>query len=372
MYNVPFRIIAAAVLAIYALLQPTGNAFGDSRQIMWQRLLPATAVRQPRAIAIDPRGSATANKWAYTTDSVHQRVVKFGTGGKVLAAWQYGDLTRRGNAASIAIGISGDIFVANPADNRVSKFSPNGRLLARWSGFAGLRAIVVDQSGHIYLAENQTHWITELSPSGSVLQRWDTRTLWNGGSAGNPTGLAPGPSGTIYVSTRCAVGFTGTTCAPRVSYLAGERSLHGGSDLIDLLLPLRAGGLSGDQRGLVGLARGSGKIAPRDPCNNRFVTLQSITSDPRHRLYVAGLLWPRVDDAPGLGVALGPGEPGCTHDGIGPTWKHWSFAPANPTPIHGLAVDAQQHIYVSEGDRIWKSEARSYTPLLETRQVGGR
>jgi hypothetical protein len=349
--------VAAGLLSIRR--QPPISVASTAR---WQLVLSAPAVRLPRAIAIDQRGTAAGNKWAYTTDAANQRVVKFGTGGKVLASWQYGDPTRRGNAASITVGPDGSVYVANPADNAVSKFSPSGHLLSRWNGFGGLRDIVVDGSGNVYVAENQPHRITELSPTDQVLEHWDTRTLWNGTSTGNPLHLAIGADGAVYVSTRCQIR---ATCGQRVAYLSG-----GGSySYVHTLLPLRANGLTGDQRGLVGVAlpMGGAPVANRDRCNNRFAALESITGDPAGRLYVAGLLWPRDSAAPVFAVGLGPGQPGCTHDGIGPSWTRWPL----PLPdqarglsllghhmVHGLAVDGRGDVFVSQGDRIWKLAAR--------------
>jgi hypothetical protein len=337
----------------------TGRAAAGHAAVQWQLVLSSPVVRLPRALAIDQRGPATGAKWAYVTDSANQRVVKFGTGGKVLGSWQYGDPTRRGNAADITVGPDGSVFVANPFDNRVSKFSPDGRLLARWGGFGGLRAIVVDRHGNIYVAENQPHRITELSPFGQLLQRWDTRTLWNGTSTGNPLHLAIGPGGGVYVSTRC---FNSYTCSKRIDYLSG------GGYITHVLLPLRAHGLTGDGRGLVGIALpGGGEREPsRDACNNRFLALDSITSDSSGRLYVAGLLWPRTDAQPSFGVGLGPGQPGCSHDGVGPGWTRWPLPIQDPVRglsllghhvVHGLAVDGRGDIFVSQGDRVWELPA---------------
>jgi DNA-binding beta-propeller fold protein YncE len=285
------------------------------------------------------------------TDSANQRVVKVGTGGALLTSWQYGP-DRPGNAASLAIDGSGRLHLANSADNTVSVFSPSGTLLHRKGGFHGLRAIAIDPHGNEYLAENQTHRITERAPNGKVIKQWDTHTLWNGGSAGNPTGLAVGPGGAIEVSTRCIVeSGVGSSCARRISYLSGSTgALY---SLVSVLLPLRAGALTGDARGLVSLGQKSAGLppVPRDQCNNRFVRLDAIARGPNGIIDVAGILWPRTSAVPFLAVGIGPGEPGCSHDGIGPGWTVY------PTPtgatIHGLAVDPAGNLYLSQGQRIW-------------------
>jgi DNA-binding beta-propeller fold protein YncE len=150
--------VATAGITLWA--SAAGRAsYSASAAPAWRTLLPSSAVHAPRALAIDQRGAPTTSKWAYVADSSDQRVVKFGTGGRVLASWQYGP-HRFGNAASLAIGPTGSVYVANQADNAVSVFTPSGRLLHRWTGFHGLRGIAVDASGSIYLAENRIHRVT--------------------------------------------------------------------------------------------------------------------------------------------------------------------------------------------------------------------
>jgi DNA-binding beta-propeller fold protein YncE len=342
--------VATAGITLWAA--GAGRAsYSASAAPAWRTLLPISAVHAPRALAVDPRGAPTTSKWVYVADSSDQRIVKFGTSGRVLASWQYGP-HRFGNAASLAIGPADSVYVANQADNAVSVFTPSGRLLHRWTGFHGLRGIAVDASGSIYLAENRIHRVTELTPSGGVVQQWDTHTLWNGHSAGSPTGLAFGSGGAIYVVTHCSVEQGRSTCARRVAYLS--ESLGANFSTVYLLLPLRATGNKGDSRGLVGLGQKSAGLpgVPRDTCNNRFVRLDAVTGAPNQTIYVAGLLWPRTAATPALGVGVGPGQPGCSHDGIGPSWTVYTL-PTTAT-VHGLAVDPAGNIYLSQGQHVWK------------------
>lgn len=73
-------------------------------------------------------------------------------------------------------------------------------------------------------------------------------------------------------------------------------------------------------------------------------------------LYVAGLLWPRDQPAPSFVVGLGPGQPGCTQDGISPPWMRWPLLFQDPVHgvslrghhlAYGLAVDIRRDILVS-------------------------
>ena len=80
------------------------------------------------------------------------------------------------------------------------------------------------------------------------------------------------------------------------------------------------------------------------------------------RVFVAGVLWPRTSDHPFLAVGLGPGDPGCTHDGIGPDWTVWPVPdqinrvqnPHGSDAIHGLAVDDSGTVYIAQGNKIMK------------------
>src|SRR5712692_5969348 len=64
-------------------------------------------------------------------------------------------------AAGIAIGNSGNIYIADSGDHRIEKVSPSGSLLASWGTdgpgqlyLPGPRAVGVDADGNVYLADN--------------------------------------------------------------------------------------------------------------------------------------------------------------------------------------------------------------------------
>jgi sugar lactone lactonase YvrE len=100
-------------------------------------------------------------------------------------------------AAGIAAGTGGELWVADSGNHRVEEFSPTGTLAASWGTdnpgplqFAGPRAIAVDQQGTVYVADNG---VMKLSSSGKLLARW------SGGVVSYPRGLAVDGAGDVYV-----------------------------------------------------------------------------------------------------------------------------------------------------------------------------
>lgn len=105
------------------------------------------------------------------------------------------------DAAGIASGSSGNLFVADRGDHRIEKFSPTGVPLASWGTdtpgplrFDGPRAIAVDTDGNVYVADNG---VVKLSATGQFLARW------GGPGLAGAQGLAVDVARNVYVlSTR--------------------------------------------------------------------------------------------------------------------------------------------------------------------------
>ncbi len=133
----------------------------------------------------------------YVADAWNHRVQKFDSTGKFLTQWTGVD------AAGIALGPSGDVYVANQVGSTavVSRFTPEGKFLARWEtpGYAQAFPIAVDSSGRVYLTHLMGHCVDILDSDGKLIERW--------GSAGSDTGkfdepgsIAVGPSGQVVVA----------------------------------------------------------------------------------------------------------------------------------------------------------------------------
>lgn len=339
------RLVLAAALALVATFPAQARLGRAQSASPWRVLLTSPQVEHPRGLAIDARGPASTPKWMYTADTNTRQIVKVGTGGTVLKRWFYTTVLRYRARVSLAVDRRGNVWVADGGTGRILKYTSEGRLLARWNGFPGLTAIAIGRGGAIDVAQYGPRRVTQLSPAGRVLRRWDVARLWRGGSAGFPTGIAFTAGSRMMLSTTCDQAFN---CA------GGIKKLGLGHDWVDVLLaippirtqpPIDPGrvGIPHSQLGTV--------LGPRDQCSHRFVTLQSLATDSRGQLYVAGLLWPREDASPAMAVAVGPGDPGCTHDGIGPAWTRWPLP--GTAPVYGLAVGPNDALFVIQRDTVY-------------------
>src|SRR5579872_7073829 len=102
-------------------------------------------------LAIDRRGPPDRPKWGYVPNPYNRTLIKFGTGGSRLASWKYAPPARYVSTVGVAVGGSGNIFVADGGTNRVVKFDPFGRQLAAFTSFEMPAAVAVDRAGNIYV-----------------------------------------------------------------------------------------------------------------------------------------------------------------------------------------------------------------------------
>jgi tripartite motif-containing protein 71 len=163
----------------------------------------------PEGIAIDPRGSV------YVADVGNERLVRlWGEGtyqGEIGGPGELGGAQLAG-AGSVAVSAqSGDTYVADTNHNRVLVYSPEGTLLAKWGAGEGNGAsgngqgsfdhpdaLAVGASGNVYVADTGNDRIVELSSTGSVLAEWGSK----GGADAHfrsPSGVAVDGAGNVYV-----------------------------------------------------------------------------------------------------------------------------------------------------------------------------
>jgi hypothetical protein len=288
-------------------------------------------------------------------------VVKFGTNGRTLGSWTYAVPGERSNGAAIAVGGSGNVFVTDPVAGNVSKYSPSGKLLARWNGFASPQSITVADSGAIYVAETAAQQITELSPAGTILKHWNTAIGFlqqytvpptQSGQLGYPTSIAVEGSDSLFVSTRCVIG---PACTPYFG-----RSLDGTiyPQAIDALLNLRVGGARAGYLGdwWFGLGHtlsGTPQGAPGKE-TEPFVTIDRLTSNRKQTAYLGGELW-ALGSQPTRGVIA--------YSWLGSHPAYWPLP--SQSPVAGIAIDGLGRIYVAQNHRIVRldpSKTRGQSP----------
>ena len=142
--------------------------------------LPAAAAEQPPAFLIQwgTNGSgdgefngafgvatdAVGN--VYVSDPNNFRVQKFTGAGTYLSQWgslgsgdgQFGGDGQYGGAYGVATDAAGHVYVADPNNSRIQKFTSTGAYLAQWGSpgtgdgqFAGPFAVATDAAGDVYV-----------------------------------------------------------------------------------------------------------------------------------------------------------------------------------------------------------------------------
>jgi sugar lactone lactonase YvrE len=99
----------------------------------------------------------------------------------------------------LAIDSNDEIYVSEFRNNRVQRFSAEGRFLGSFPVAPMPGGIAVDQAGNIFVAPMMSHKICVYSPDGKLLREWGKQ----GKAAGEfdqPGGLALAPDGTLYVA----------------------------------------------------------------------------------------------------------------------------------------------------------------------------
>jgi DNA-binding beta-propeller fold protein YncE len=155
--------------------------------------------------AVGAQGVALAAKGGVKAG--HQ-VVKFSPDGKVLLT--LGEPGVSGNderhfqsPSAVAVAENGDIFVADGhevnGNNRVVKFSKDGRFLKAWgqTGYApgefrSLHALAIDRRGRIFIADRQNNRIQLFDQDGKFLSIWT--------QFGTPSGIFFDQEDQIYVA----------------------------------------------------------------------------------------------------------------------------------------------------------------------------
>jgi DNA-binding beta-propeller fold protein YncE len=176
----------------------------------------------PDGVAVDPAGRV------YVADRENNRIQKFTSSGRLIAVWG-----RNGGDGSLGLGPGefngpygvavdgrGDVYVLDSRNNRVQKFSPDGRFLTMWGANGGdgsygarpgelsdPRGIDADRHGFVYVADHGNHRIQKFSSDGRLLAVWGR----NGGdgSAGSgpgefeqPRGVTTDSAGNVYVAEK--------------------------------------------------------------------------------------------------------------------------------------------------------------------------
>jgi streptogramin lyase len=185
----------------------------------------SASFNNPAGVAVDESGNV------YVADAFNHLIRKISLTGDVttLAGTAGFDGAVNGNGTSasfnnpvgVAVGGSGNVYVADAFNHLIRKISPTGDVttLAGTAGFDGAVngngtsasfkypwGVAVDGSGNVYVADAFNHLIRKISPTGDVTTLactgFDGAVNGNGtlASFGNPVGVAVDESGNLYVA----------------------------------------------------------------------------------------------------------------------------------------------------------------------------
>ena len=161
----------------------------------------------PRGIAVDSVGDV------FVADAENHRIEMFSSSGALIGQWggrgtgggEFGG-DQNGGPWGVAVGPAGDVYVTDPANRRVQRFTPSGAFVGQWGGsqpgggtLGSPRGIATDSAGNVYVSDTAANLIDEFTASGAFVGRWGGRGE-GAGTFSNPAGLAVDPTGNVYVA----------------------------------------------------------------------------------------------------------------------------------------------------------------------------
>jgi len=106
---------------------------------------------------------------------------------------------------SVAIDISGNVYVADTENHRIQKFSSSGAFITNWGNkgsgdgeFDEPHGLTTDGAGNVYVADRYNHRIQKFSSSGAFITNWGSKGSGDG-EFDNPIDLATDGAGNVYV-----------------------------------------------------------------------------------------------------------------------------------------------------------------------------
>jgi RHS repeat-associated protein len=159
------------------------------------------ALSEPTADALDSSGDVWVSDWG------HNRLVEFSAEGSFIReAGSNGTGNGKISGPGGLVVSEGSVFVADYYNSRIDQFSTSGASLGQFGSkgsgagqFKEPYAVTANPStGALYVADTSNNRIQELSPAGRFLAQWQT---WGPShQLSDPTGLAVGAAGKLYVS----------------------------------------------------------------------------------------------------------------------------------------------------------------------------
>lgn len=107
---------------------------------------------------------------------------------------------------SVAVDVTGNLYVGDAGYHRVAKFDANGILIQSWGSegtepgqFRGPVGLDLDAAGNVYVADYDNHRVQKFDSDGTLLSAWGAKGA-GPGEFDVAWGVAIGPDGSIYVT----------------------------------------------------------------------------------------------------------------------------------------------------------------------------
>ncbi|HEV7889784.1 MAG TPA: immunoglobulin-like domain-containing protein [Pyrinomonadaceae bacterium] len=149
----------------------------------------------------------------YLTDGFSERtsgyVQKFDSAGTFVTSWGTmgsGNGQFIAGAGGVDVDSSGNVYVADPGNNRIQKFTAAGTFISSFGGsgsgngqMSGPSGVAIDAADNVYVADTGNHRVQVFNTSGTFLSKWGTNGTGNGQFA-FPRALAADAAGNVTVA----------------------------------------------------------------------------------------------------------------------------------------------------------------------------
>ncbi|HQU16950.1 MAG TPA: NHL repeat-containing protein [Gammaproteobacteria bacterium] len=164
----------------------------------------------PAGVAVGPKGNV------YVAGFYNQRVQELAPDGQFIRQW--GHTGRKGYVESgwfnypldVAVAADGTLFVADGYNDRIQAFGPDGRVLRKWGGpfaanirgpfngwFRTPTGVAIGPHGNVFVADQENDRIQKFTSQGRFLTAFGTV---NRGPGYTETAVAVAPDGTVYTT----------------------------------------------------------------------------------------------------------------------------------------------------------------------------
>ena len=137
----------------------------------------------PESVALDSNGNV------YVTEPYNNRISKFTSSGQFVTKWgSLGSGDGQFNTPhGITIDSSGAVYVADVLNNRIQKFTSDGQFITKWGSlgsgdgqFNWPRGIALDSSGNVYVADTVNSRIQKFTSNGQFITKWGSQGSGDG------------------------------------------------------------------------------------------------------------------------------------------------------------------------------------------------